>query len=84
MNIESPFSLVFFYISASVALTARVTRIQLSEWANSLTEALQLTTLLHSEGHPQVHFLQFTGDFFEEWNEIIPQTHLRKFEEQMA
>ena len=25
-----------------------------------------------------------TGDFFEEWNEITPQTHIRKFEEQMA
>ena len=23
-----------------------------------------------------------TGDFFEEWNEITPQTHIRKFEEQ--
>ena len=22
-----------------------------------------------------------TGDFFEEWNEITPQTHIRKFEE---
>ena len=25
-----------------------------------------------------------TGDFFEEWNEITPQTHIRKFEELMA
>ena len=25
-----------------------------------------------------------TGDFFEEWNEITPQTHIRKFEEQTA
>ena len=25
-----------------------------------------------------------TGDFFEEWNEITPQTHIRKFEEQRA
>ena len=25
-----------------------------------------------------------TGDFFEEWNEITPQTHIRKCEEQMA
>lgn len=39
---------------ASVALTARVTRIQLSEWANSLTEALQLTTQVDKEEHPQV------------------------------
>ena len=22
-----------------------------------------------------------TGDFFEEWNEITPQTHIRKFED---
>ena len=25
-----------------------------------------------------------TGDFFEEWNEIHPQIHIRKFEEQTA
>ena len=24
---------------------------------------------------------EVTGDFFEEWNEITPQTHIRKFEE---
>ena len=24
------------------------------------------------------------GNFFEEWNEITPQTHIRKFEEQPA
>ena len=29
-------------------------------------------------------FCIITGDFFEEWNEIAPQTHMRKFEEQMA
>ena len=23
-----------------------------------------------------------TGDFFDEWNQITPQTHIRKFEEQ--
>ena len=26
----------------------------------------------------------FTGDFFEEWNEITPQIQIRKFEEQTA
>jgi hypothetical protein len=26
----------------------------------------------------------FTGDFFEEWNEITPQTYIRKFEEHAA
>ena len=26
----------------------------------------------------------FTGDFYEEWNEITPQTHIRKFEELTA
>jgi hypothetical protein len=25
-----------------------------------------------------------TGDFFEEWNGITPQTHIRKFEELTA
>ena len=25
-----------------------------------------------------------TGDFFEKWNKITPQTHIRKFEEQIA
>ena len=25
-----------------------------------------------------------TGNFFEEWNEITPQIHFRKFEEQMG
>ena len=28
--------------------------------------------------------LHMTGDFFEEWNEITRQTHIRKFEELMA
>ena len=27
---------------------------------------------------------QAMGDFFEEWKEITPQTHIRIFEEQMA
>ena len=26
----------------------------------------------------------YTGDFFEEWNEITPEIHIRKFEEQTA
>ena len=26
--------------------------------------------------------LRITGDFFEDWNEITPQIHVRKFEEQ--
>ena len=39
---------------ASVALTARVTRIQLSEWASSLTEALPLTNPEHSVDLHQV------------------------------
>ena len=29
-------------------------------------------------------FLSNTDDFFEEWNEITPQIHIRKFEELMA
>ena len=28
--------------------------------------------------------LSSTGDFFKQWNEITPQTHIRKFEELMA
>ena len=27
-------------------------------------------------------FIAFTGNYFEEWNEITPQNHIRKFEEQ--
>ena len=29
-------------------------------------------------------FFIFTGDFFEEWNEITPQIYIGKFEELMA
>ena len=31
-----------------------------------------------------LHITFFTGDFFDEWNEITPQTHIRKIEEQTA
>ena len=30
------------------------------------------------------HSGRITGDFFKEWNEITPQTHIRKLQEQMA
>jgi hypothetical protein len=31
-----------------------------------------------------VGLARITGDFFEEWNEITPPIHIRKFEEQTA
>ena len=32
----------------------------------------------------EVEVAEVTGDFFDKWNKINPQIHIRKFEEQMA
>ena len=34
--------------------------------------------------HVSLKVKVYTGDFFEEWNEITPQTRIRKFEELTA
>ena len=44
-------------------------------------------TYLHiaaKTGQVKVYNSILTGDFFEEWNKITPQIHIRKFEELMA
>lgn len=48
------FKMSALIFAASVALTARVQRIQLSQWANSLTAPLQLAIHKANGGHPQV------------------------------
>ena len=35
-------------------------------------------------GFSMIKVIEGTGDFFEEWNEITPKIHIRKFKEQTA
>ena len=45
---------------------------------------LSTSSLSNREARPHEQITSYTGDFFEEWNEITPQIHIRKFEEQTA
>jgi hypothetical protein len=40
--------------------------------------------LLHKQAQVLFIMIIAVGDFFEEWNEITPQIHIRKFDEVTA
>ena len=82
-------SLDHFFDFSSVPMNATIRNIHVK--CSKLFEALSLVVApLHilykvtTELHKQTSINQFTGDFFEEWNEITPQIHIRKFEKLTA
>ena len=86
-NLEEIFQSNNFGVILAIGQTCKKLGAKQSHFLVALMKALKC----FEENHQNKFLLNLskmtpsnTGDYFEEWNEITPQTHIRKFEKLMA